>query len=96
MPQGAERDCEEASPPHIVGRGTARSAVEGLLKSYRRLGCGEEPLRHGAKARRATSPSNGEETMVSHRNDAGSFLGISIACRIMSPISHTPSETGVF
>jgi len=45
------------SPPHIVGRGTARSVVEGVWTSHRRLRCVEEPLRHGAKTRRATSPS---------------------------------------
>ncbi len=37
MPQGAEKGCEAVSPPHIVGRGTARSVVEGLLKSRGRL-----------------------------------------------------------
>ena len=44
-----------------------REAVEGLLNRARRLWCGEEPLRHGAKTRRATSPSlrDREETVAS-------------------------------
>ena len=60
--------CRALLTPYVssplVGRGTARSVVEGLLKSHGRLWRLEEPLRHGAKARRATSPRSREETMA--------------------------------
>ena len=60
-----------SSPPHLVGRGTAHSVVEGLSKSHRRLHDLKNPSVTALKPRRAVSPLCREKTELHHTIGGG-------------------------
>ncbi|VXA93174.1 hypothetical protein BREVUG8_10364 [Brevundimonas sp. G8] len=84
-------DHNNVSSP-LVGRRTAKR-WRGSRSPTGGCDAVKNPSVTALKKRRATSPQKGEETMLSHHNDAGPFAANPIACRIMSPFSCPRCQT---